>query len=88
MYKLNHNSTYQNVFIHKIDWTRCLLLLMTLWREEGKLKTTRAFLYLINFDVEQSSAVVSTNGGFFWRPNAYYITKITYCTAPGDGEIW
>ena len=38
------------VFIHKIDCTRCLLLLTTVWREEGKLKTTPAFLYLINFD--------------------------------------
>ena len=38
------------VFIHKIDLIWCLLLLMTLWREEGKLKTMRAFLYIINFD--------------------------------------
>ena len=70
--KLLHNSTYQS-----LTSTRCLLLLMTLWREKGKLRTTRAFLYLINFDIMskcfQNIVALKKTSGRSLRPFCWYV---------------
>ena len=80
------NSTYQTVqvFIHKIDCTQCLLLLTTLWREEGKLKTTWPFLYLINFDTMlkclQNIVALKKTSAWSLRPFYWYVCPTSLTT--------
>ena len=91
---LLHNSTYQtlhlqqqlytNVFVHNIDCTRYLLLLTTLWREEGKLKTTRAFLYLINFDTMSKCL---QNIVTLKKSSTRSLRPLYWCVCPGSFTI-
>ena len=91
---LLHNSTYQtlhlqqqlytNVFVHNIDCTRYLLLLTALWREEGKLKTTRAFLYLINFDTMSKCL---QNIVTLTKTSTRSLRPLYWCVCPGSLTI-